>query len=40
MVNDHQPIKQLIMGDRYTLPAGLELVMSVSHFSFGTWSSG
>ena len=30
------PSKQLIMGDRYTLPAGIwNSVMSVSHFSFG-----
>jgi hypothetical protein len=30
------PSKQSIMGDRYTLPAGIwNSVMSVSHFSFG-----
>jgi len=30
------PSKQSIMGDRYTLPAGIwNSVISVSHFSFG-----
>ncbi len=36
------PSKQSIMGDRYTLPAGVwNSVMSVSHFSFGAaaWKS-
>jgi hypothetical protein len=37
-----RPSKQSIMGERYTLPAGIwNSVMSVSHFSFGmsAWKS-
>jgi len=34
-----RPLKQSIMGERYTLPAGIwNSVMSVSHFSLGVFA--